>query len=36
LNSLAFLAAVNIVIWIGLFFYLWRLDRKLSEKGREP
>jgi CcmD family protein len=40
-SSLAFLAAVNLVIWAGLFFYLWRLDRRLSdgdlsEKGREP
>lgn len=41
MSSLAFLAAVNLVIWAGLFFYLWRLDRRLSdgdlsEKGREP
>ena len=35
-NSLSYLAAVNVVIWVGLFFYLWRLDRRLSEKGREP
>jgi CcmD family protein len=35
-RSLAFLAAVNLVIWVGLFLYLWRLDRRLSEKEREP
>jgi CcmD family protein len=34
-NSLAFLAAVNVVIWIGLWAYLWRLDRRLSERERE-
>jgi CcmD family protein len=34
-NSLAFLAAVNVVIWVGLFFYLWRLDRRVSERERE-
>jgi CcmD family protein len=33
-SSLAFLAAVNIVIWIGLFFYVWRLDRRLTERER--
>jgi len=34
-NSLFFLAAVNVVIWVGLFFYLWRLDRRLTERERE-
>jgi CcmD family protein len=34
-NSLAFLAAVNLVIWTGLFVYLWRLDGKISERERE-
>jgi CcmD family protein len=35
-SSLAFLAVVNILIWAGLFLYLWRLDRRLTEreKGR--
>jgi len=35
-SSLAYLAAVNLVIWGGLFFYLWRLDRRISgkESGR--
>jgi CcmD family protein len=31
-NSLAYLAATNVVIWVGLFFYLWRLDRRISER----
>ncbi len=35
MNSLAFLATVNVVIWIGLFFYLWRLDRRISTRERE-
>jgi CcmD family protein len=34
MNSLAFLAAVNLVIWLGLFLFLWRLDRKISERER--
>jgi len=34
-NSLAFLAAVNLVIWTGLFLYMWRLDRRISERERE-
>jgi CcmD family protein len=34
-SSLAFLAAVNLVIWAGLFAYLWRLDRRISERERE-
>jgi CcmD family protein len=32
MTSLGYLAAVNVVIWIGLFAYLWRLDRRLTEK----
>ncbi|PYQ67016.1 MAG: hypothetical protein DMF54_05975 [Acidobacteria bacterium] len=35
MSSLGFLAAVNIVIWIGLFFYVWRLDRRLTERERD-
>ena len=35
MNSLAFLATVNVVIWVGLFFYLWRLDRRISARERE-
>ncbi|MCA1581805.1 MAG: CcmD family protein [Acidobacteria bacterium] len=35
MNSLGFLAAVNVVVWAGLFFYLWRLDRRISERERE-
>jgi CcmD family protein len=34
MTSLGYLAAVNVVIWIGLFVYLWRLDRRVSEKER--
>ena len=33
--SLTFLATVNVVIWVGLFFYLWRLDRRISARERE-
>ena len=36
MSSLAYLAAVNVVIWVGLFLYLWRLDRRISEREREP
>jgi CcmD family protein len=35
MSSLAFLASVNAVIWVGLFFYLWRLDRRISARERE-
>jgi CcmD family protein len=35
MSSLAFLAAVNVVIWAGLFLYLWRLDRRISERERD-
>lgn len=31
MGSLGYLAAVNVVIWVGLFLYLWRLDRRLAE-----
>jgi CcmD family protein len=31
-SSLAYLAGVNIVIWVGLFVYLWKLDRRVAEK----
>jgi CcmD family protein len=34
-DSLMFLAAVNVVVWTGLFLYLWRLDRRISEKERK-
>jgi CcmD family protein len=34
MSSLAFLATVNVVIWVGLFFYLWRLDRRISRGER--
>ena len=34
MSSLTSLAIVNVVIWSGLFFYLWRLDRRVSERER--
>jgi CcmD family protein len=34
MSSLGYLAAVNVVIWVGLFAYLWRLDRRVSERER--
>ena len=34
MSSLGYLAAVNVVIWVGLFAYLWRLDRRISERER--
>jgi len=33
-SSLAFLATVNVVVWAGLFLYLWRLDRRITERER--
>jgi CcmD family protein len=33
-SSLAYLATVNVVVWVGLFVYLWRLDRRISERER--
>jgi CcmD family protein len=33
-SSLAYLAAVNVVVWVGLFLYLWRLDGRISERER--
>ena len=34
MSSLAYLALVNVVVWAGLFLYLWRLDRRISEQER--
>lgn len=34
MTSLGYLAAVNVVIWVGIFGYLWRLDRRIAEKER--
>ncbi len=36
MRSLGYLAGVNVVIWVGLYFYLWRLDRRISESERKP
>ncbi|HEY6066582.1 MAG TPA: CcmD family protein [Thermoanaerobaculia bacterium] len=35
MSSLAYLAVVNIVIWAGLFLYLWRLDRRIAQQERD-
>jgi CcmD family protein len=34
LSSLGYLAAVNVVVWVGIFLYLWRLDRSIGERER--
>jgi CcmD family protein len=33
-SSLAYLALVNVIVWVGLFLYLWRLERRISEQER--
>jgi CcmD family protein len=35
-SGIQWVAAANVVIWTGLFLYVWRLDRRLRdrEKGR--
>ena len=35
MGSLGYLAAVNVVVWVGLFLYLWRLDRRLAEAQKK-
>ena len=35
MGSLGYLAAVNVVIWVGLFLYLWRLDRRIEQTERQ-
>ena len=35
MSSLGYLAAVNVVVWVGLFLYLWRLDRRITEREKE-
>jgi len=34
LSSLGYLAAVNVVVWVGIFLYLWRLDRSIGQRER--
>ncbi|HPR63585.1 MAG TPA: CcmD family protein [Thermoanaerobaculia bacterium] len=34
-HSLFYVALVNAIIWGGLFFYIWRLDRKVRRIERE-
>ncbi len=37
MSSLGYLAGVNVVIWVGLFLYLWRLDRRIAAaEARKP
>ena len=31
MNSLTGVALVNALIWIGIFFWVWRIDRKLKD-----
>jgi CcmD family protein len=33
-SSLGYLATVNVVVWVGLFVYLWRLDQRISQRER--
>jgi CcmD family protein len=33
-SSLAYLALVNVVVWVGIFLYLWRLERRITEQER--
>jgi CcmD family protein len=28
------LAAVNLIIWTGLFFYMWRIENKITRRER--
>ena len=34
MSSLGYLATVNVVVWVGLFVYLWRLDQRISQRER--
>jgi len=34
-NGIVWVMAANLVVWTGLFLYLLRLDRRLSER-RQP
>ena len=35
LNDLVALAVVNMLIWAGIFIYLWRLDAKVKRWEKE-
>jgi CcmD family protein len=34
-GGMLWIAAVNLIIWTGLFFYLLRLDRKISQREKD-
>jgi CcmD family protein len=34
-GSIHWVMVVNLVIWTGIFLYLWRLDRRLDRTVRE-
>lgn len=34
-GGIGWIAIVNVMIWTGLFFYLLRLDRRLSEREKD-
>jgi CcmD family protein len=33
-NGTFWLAAVNLIIWTGLFFYMWRIENKIARRER--
>jgi CcmD family protein len=35
-SGLVWIAAVNLIIWTGLFVYLLRLGKRLREMEKEP
>ena len=35
MTALGYVAAANAVIWVGIWFYLWRLDLRLSSREKE-
>ncbi|MEM7583931.1 MAG: CcmD family protein [Acidobacteriota bacterium] len=35
-GGLIWLAAVNLIIWTGLFFYLLSLERKIRQQEKDP
>ncbi len=34
-GGMLWLAAVNLILWTGLFLYLLRLDRKISQREKD-
>ena len=35
-GGVLWVAAVNLIIWTGLFLYLLRIERKIRDKENEP